>query len=132
MSEAEDRGRSAAGAGAGAARSKPALDQAKAILGALPRETLEELRTYLADLLPDARTVARAHRVDERDEARAPAVRGGGARPGTRALRKEWTRCGKPTCSTCKSGKGHGPYLYEYWRENGRLRKRYVGLAKSL
>ena len=41
-------------------------------------------------------------------------------------FRQQHVRCGKPTCTTCP----HGPYWYAYWREDGRLRSRYVG--KSL
>ncbi len=37
-------------------------------------------------------------------------------------LRSEWVRCGK-RCGGCP----HGPYWYAYWREEGRVRKRYVG-----
>jgi hypothetical protein len=35
-------------------------------------------------------------------------------------------RCGKHGCTRCP----HGPYWYAYWREEGRLRSRYIG--KSL
>jgi hypothetical protein len=37
--------------------------------------------------------------------------------------RRQLVRCGKPTCSRCP----HGPYWYAYWRQDGRLRSRYVG-----
>ena len=36
-------------------------------------------------------------------------------------------RCGKPGCR-CASGQGHLAY-YRFWREGGRLRKRYVRCA---
>ena len=39
----------------------------------------------------------------------------------------QYRKCGKPSCSTCKRGKGHGPYWYAYWREGARLRSGYVG-----
>ncbi len=39
----------------------------------------------------------------------------------------QFRKCGKPTCSTCRDGQGHGPYWYAYWREGSRLRSRYVG-----
>jgi hypothetical protein len=35
---------------------------------------------------------------------------------------KEFIRCGNPKC-----GKKHGPYMYAYWKEKGRLRKVYIG-----
>ncbi|HLJ08941.1 MAG TPA: hypothetical protein VKX24_10410 [Acidimicrobiia bacterium] len=40
--------------------------------------------------------------------------------------RREEVRCGKANCTRCP----HGPYWYAYWRENGRLRSRYLGSAK--
>ena len=42
------------------------------------------------------------------------------------SFRQQHVKCGKPTCTRCP----HGPYWYAYWREDGRLRTRYVG--KSL
>lgn len=39
------------------------------------------------------------------------------------SLRLEGVRCGKRSCTRCP----HGPYWYAYWREDGRLRKRYLG-----
>jgi hypothetical protein len=39
----------------------------------------------------------------------------------------QFRKCGKPTCSTCRNGQGHGPYWYAYWREGSRLRSGYVG-----
>lgn len=51
--------------------------------------------------------------------------------PGSRdqgkvTYRLEHVRCGKQGCTRCP----HGPYWYAYWREEGRLRSRYIG--KSL
>jgi hypothetical protein len=37
--------------------------------------------------------------------------------------RLEPVRCGKSGCGRCP----HGPYWYAYWREDGRLRSRYIG-----
>ena len=37
--------------------------------------------------------------------------------------RQEPVRCGKRGCTRCP----HGPYWYAYWREDGRLRSRYIG-----
>lgn len=39
-------------------------------------------------------------------------------------------KCGKPSCSTCRTGQGHGPYWYAYWREGSRLRSKYIGKAQ--
>lgn len=41
------------------------------------------------------------------------------------AVALQSVRCGKPTCR-CASGTLHGPYAYLFWREGGRLRKRYL------
>jgi hypothetical protein len=51
--------------------------------------------------------------------------------PKTRAvsLHQQWTRCGKPSCR-CARGALHGPYWYLFWRERGRLHKRYVPRAE--
>jgi len=37
--------------------------------------------------------------------------------------RQERVRCGRSSCTKCP----HGPYWYAYWREDGRLRSRYIG-----
>ena len=37
--------------------------------------------------------------------------------------RQEHVRCGRANCTRCP----HGPYWYAYWREDGRLRSRYIG-----
>ncbi len=37
--------------------------------------------------------------------------------------RRQAVRCGKRGCTRCP----HGPYWYAYWREDGRLRSRYIG-----
>ncbi|MFN2615473.1 MAG: hypothetical protein ABR552_11735 [Actinomycetota bacterium] len=42
---------------------------------------------------------------------------------GAVTYRLEPVRCGKQGCTRCP----HGPYWYAYWREDGRLRSRYIG-----
>lgn len=37
--------------------------------------------------------------------------------------RRQMVKCGKRGCTRCP----HGPYWYAYWREDGRLRSRYIG-----
>ena len=37
--------------------------------------------------------------------------------------RLESVKCGKPGCTKCP----HGPYWYAYWREDGKVRSRYIG-----
>src|SRR5205085_6759138 len=39
----------------------------------------------------------------------------------------QYRKCGKPSCSTCRDSRGHGPYWYAYWREGPRLRSGYIG-----
>jgi DnaJ domain len=40
--------------------------------------------------------------------------------------RSEWVRCGKK-CSGCP----HGPYWYRYFREEGKLKKEYIGRERT-
>jgi hypothetical protein len=40
--------------------------------------------------------------------------------------RLEEVRCGKEKCTRCP----HGPYWYAYWREDGRVRSKYLGSAR--
>lgn len=37
--------------------------------------------------------------------------------------RLESVKCGKPRCTKCP----HGPYWYAYYREEGKVRSRYIG-----
>ena len=41
------------------------------------------------------------------------------------AVHVQWVRCCRKNCR-CAHGQPHGPYWYRLWRENGKLRKRYV------
>jgi hypothetical protein len=43
--------------------------------------------------------------------------------PSTATIREEYVKCGKPYCSRCE----HGPYYYGYWKENEKLKKKYIG-----
>jgi hypothetical protein len=72
---------------------------------------LRRLMIFVRGLL-----VARAG-ADEDPRAAAPASRG------KVTFRQERVRCGRASCTRCP----HGPYWYAYWREDGRLRSRYVG-----
>lgn len=44
--------------------------------------------------------------------------------------RQRLVRCGNSRCTTCVAGPSHGPYWYALWRENGRLRSRYLGATR--
>jgi hypothetical protein len=37
-------------------------------------------------------------------------------------IRQEYVKCGNPDCTN-----SHGPYLYAYWKQDKKLKKRYVG-----
>ena len=37
-------------------------------------------------------------------------------------IRQEYVKCGSPDCQ-----KSHGPYFYVYWKQDKKLKKRYVG-----
>lgn len=39
------------------------------------------------------------------------------------SYRLEPVMCGKPGCTKCP----HGPYWYAYWRQDGKVRSRYIG-----
>ena len=43
---------------------------------------------------------------------------------------QQWVRCGRAGCR-CSRGELHGPYSYLFWREGGRVRKRYVPRAQA-
>ena len=45
--------------------------------------------------------------------------------PKVPSLHVQWARCGSPGCR-CTRGHPHGPYYALFWREDGRLHKRYV------
>lgn len=40
----------------------------------------------------------------------------------------QYVKCGKSNCK-CALGQPHGPYFAAFWKENGRIRKRYIRLA---
>ena len=42
--------------------------------------------------------------------------------PPNATIRQEYVKCGNPDCQN-----SHGPYLYAYWKEDKKLKKRYVG-----
>jgi hypothetical protein len=44
--------------------------------------------------------------------------------PSGATIRKEYVKCGNPHSYRCK----HGPYYYGYWKEKGKLKKKYIGL----
>ena len=47
------------------------------------------------------------------------------------SIQLHYNKCGKPRCKTCRTGRGHGPYAYAYWTENGVQCKQYLGLDQG-
>jgi len=45
--------------------------------------------------------------------------------------REEYRRCGRANCRCNVNGELHGPYLYHYWSENGRVKSKYIGKVKG-
>jgi hypothetical protein len=43
--------------------------------------------------------------------------------PPNATIREERVNCKKYRCMMCP----HGPYYYAYWKEKGKLRKKYIG-----
>jgi hypothetical protein len=43
--------------------------------------------------------------------------------PDKATVREEYIKCGKDFCLRCP----HGPYYYAYWKENKKLKKKYLG-----
>jgi hypothetical protein len=57
--------------------------------------------------------------------------------PENATIREEYVKCGKVDCecftATAAVGRTtpippiHGPYMYAYWKDKGKLRKKYIG-----
>ncbi len=50
-----------------------------------------------------------------------------GPNPDLEYYRPELVKCGKADCKKCAGGGGHGPYWYRFYRQEGKLRKQYIG-----
>jgi hypothetical protein len=88
------------------------LEQAKQLyaeLGAIV-QALERESELLEAIAPKGREVMDVHHV------------------GNHIYQYERVRCGKAGCKCAgQNGELHGPYWYAYWRDDGKLRSRYVG-----
>jgi hypothetical protein len=100
----------------------PPASLPKYIADGLPKQdnkTLEDIRDYIDELLE--------HRRRSIDEAELPddaePVDEDDGEKGT--LVKERVKCGADC--TCNDGRGHGPYLYRYYRKDDKLTSEYVG-----
>jgi len=98
------------------------LDRVKALLATLPREDQAELKRYLGDILVSDDEAEEIHLASLQAKRKGKTV--------TYTYRQERIRCGKQGCK-CEEGAGHGPYTYKYWREEGKLRKEYVGRSAA-
>jgi hypothetical protein len=56
--------------------------------------------------------------------------------PKNATIREEYVRCGNSTCQKCnidsygdnqEKQRFHGPYLYAYWKQDKKLKKKYIG-----
>jgi hypothetical protein len=80
------------------------------------RELIKEIRALDAYDLRRLQIVIRGLLIDDEPPTaarRSPRV----------TYRQQAVRCGKKGCTSCP----HGPYWYAYWREDGRMRSKYVG-----
>jgi translation elongation factor EF-Tu-like GTPase len=83
-------------------------------------ETLADIRAYIDELLE--------HRQQPVDETELPDdVEPVDDGSGKGTLVKGRVKCGADC--TCNEGRGHGPYLYRYFWEEGKLKSEYVGKA---
>ncbi len=44
------------------------------------------------------------------------------------AIRQQMVRCGKESCTMCP----HGPYVYAYWRQDGKQKSKYLGRPEDI
>ena len=84
----------------------------------LPRSKLKELQQFIAALLakPQPRLPVQVKTKGELVSTK---------QIGSLTIRTERRKCGSHC--TCNGGKGHGPYRYAYWWQDGRVRSKYLG-----
>ena len=99
------------------------------LLNTLGEEELDALARLIIALLAARKKFSSA----EAPESDADAAKSSASSASSRqkkkrvTIRVEYRKCGKDC--RCNGGRGHGPYRYMYWWENGRLRSRYLGRA---
>lgn len=84
-------------------------DLARAVRG-LDEHELRRLLIYAGGLLESTSGQRFAFEEGEKDEKPV-------------SVRQQMVKCSKANCRSCP----HGPYWYAYWRENGKVRSRYIG-----
>lgn len=83
---------------------------------------LEELRARITSL-QDKRLEEQVRRDSEERKSAAEEAKGG---DGSGHVRWEMIKCGD--CLRCKAGlRPHGPYLYRYYWQDGKLKSKYLG-----
>lgn len=101
------------------------------------RSTFDKLRTTLPKLtLDQARQLYSelGSLIQELEQQPAPSIGAKGREivevqhVGDRLYQLERIRCGKAGCKCAgENGELHGPYWYAYWRDDGKLKSRYIG-----
>ena len=84
----------------------------------ISRQLIKELRALDPYDLRRLQIVIRGLLVDDEPEA-GPR----GPRAAKVTFRQQSVKCGKKGCTSCP----HGPYWYAYWRQDGRMRSKYIG-----
>jgi hypothetical protein len=97
------------------------------IRAALPKLNLEQAKQLYAELGAIVQALEQQETAPESVGTKGREVVET-ARMGDRLYQLERVCCGKVGCKCAgENGKLHGPYWYAYWREEGKLKSRYVG-----
>lgn len=103
---------------------RPDFDQLRAALGQLDLEQARQLYAELGRLvqaLEQQPTTSEPVGTKAREVVEVK-------HSGDRLYQLERVRCGKIGCKCAgENGELHGPYWYAYWRDDGKLKSRYVG-----
>ncbi|MBD2080506.1 DUF6788 family protein [Leptolyngbya sp. FACHB-17] len=111
---------------------RPDIDKLRTAFGRLTLAQAKQLYAELGDIVRSLEqqsvhseaVTAKGREVIETQRSDDPNGIGGAAR----LYQLELVRCGKAGCKCAGiDGELHGPYWYAYWRENGKLKSRYVG-----
>jgi len=98
----------------------PISKRLRTMLEPLSPQALRELGQLISELIAQR---------EEHAEGRAQVSSARARQHAHYTYRQEYVKCGKAGCK-CAKGQGHGPYWYRYWKEGGRLKKRYIGTKK--
>lgn len=102
----------------------PDIDKLRVALHQLNLEQAKQLYAELGAIVQDLErqsTIPNKIETTSREVVRTERI-------GDRLYQLERVRCGKVGCKCDgKDGALHGPYWYSYWREDGKLKSRYVG-----